>query len=201
MLSRRAFVITGAALALVLSVPSAGAADDPAAASVQAFYDALQKTLAGEPPADPKARVVAIGDAVRQAFDLGAMTRLAVGSRWRTIPPEKQQKLQEAFGRYFVASYANSFGRAKGAKFEVTPASEARPGGRLVKSRVVDPAGKPTEVNYLVSAEGKIVDIYFSGTVSELAAYRTDFERVLAKGGADALEADLTQRADKLVAK
>lgn len=200
MLSRRGFIIGGAALALVLSLPGAGAADD-AAGSVQAFYDALQKTLAAEPPADPKARVAAIGNAVRQAFDLGAMTRLAVGSRWRTIPPEKQQKLQEAFGRYFVASYANSFGRAKGARFEVTPASEARPGGRLVKSRVLDPAGKPTEVNYLVSAEGKIVDIYFSGTVSELAAYRTDFERVLAKGGADALEADLNQRADKLVAK
>lgn len=200
MLSRRGFIITGAALGLVLAVPALGAPQDPAAASVQTFYDALQKTLA-EPPPDPKARVAAIGDAVRQAFDLGAMTRLAVGSRWRTIPPEKQQKLQEAFGRYFVASYANSFGRAKGARFEVTPASEARPGGRLVKTRVLDPAGKPTGVNYLVSAEGKIVDIYFSGTVSELAAYRTDFERVLAKGGADALEADLNQRADKLVAK
>jgi phospholipid transport system substrate-binding protein len=190
-------MMTLAALA-VLAVPlRASAAADPAAAAVQSFYDRLQKILAVQNP-DPKAKVGEIAGAVTESFDLGAMTRLAVGSRWRTIPADKQAKLQEAFARYFVASYSNSFGRAVGAKFEVNPTSEERTGGRLVRSKVVDPGGKPMEVNYLVSPEGKIVDIYFSGTVSELAAYRTDFEKTLAQGGPDALEANLRQRADQM---
>lgn len=185
-------------LSLAASPVPGRAADDPAVAHVQAFYDALQKTLSGPQGSDPKARLGELEQTVRQAFDLGAMTRLAVGARWRTIPADKQAKLEEAFGRYFIASYSNSFGRAVGGKFEVTPTSEARTGGKLVHTQVVDASGKGTRVDYLVSPEGKIVDIYFNGTVSEIAAYRTDFQKTLAQGGADALEASLRQRADQM---
>lgn len=195
MLSRRLMMILAAVA--VLAVPLRASAADPAATAVQNFYDRLQKILAAQNP-DPKAKVGEIAEAVTGSFDLAAMTRLAVGSRWRTIPAEKQGKLQDAFARYFVASYANSFGRAVGAKFEVNPTSEERTGGRLVRTKVVDPGGKPMEVNYLVSPEGKIVDVYFSGTVSELAAYRTDFDKILAQGGPDGLEANLRQRADQM---
>lgn len=193
--SRRRFLLASLAVLGASSSPALSAPDE-AAAKVQAFYDALQKMLSGAEAGDAKARNAALFEAMSQSFDLGEMTRLAVGSRWRTIPADKQAKLQDAFGRYFVASYGNGFGRASGGKFEVEPASDQRTGGRVVHTRVVDPSGRATKVDYLVNPAGKIVDVYFNGTVSELAAYRTDFDKILAQGGPDALEANLRQRAE-----
>jgi phospholipid transport system substrate-binding protein len=184
------------ALAAAGPWPALAQAEDPAA-RIKSFYDALQAVTAGPQASDPKARFAALQEPVGNAFDLTAMARLAIGPQWSKFPAAKQASLQEAFGRYFVATYANRLGGISGARFEVTPNAEPRSGGRLVRTKVIDAGGRETPVDYLVGPEGKVVDLYLSGTVSELAALRAQFDPVLKSGGPDRLEAYLRERADK----
>jgi hypothetical protein len=48
----------------------------------------------------------------------------------------------------------------------------------------------------VVNAEGRVVDIYLGGTVSMLAARRSEFDAALKAGGPDGLEAHLRKRTD-----
>jgi phospholipid transport system substrate-binding protein len=186
----------GASAALAWPLGAAGQGEDAAVARIQAFYDSLQSATAA---ADPKQRLGAISEAMMRTFDIAAMARLSIGPQWSKIPAAKQGSLQEAFGRYFIATYASQLGRASGGRFEVMPKTEQRTGGRLVRTRVTDAEGKATPVDYLVNADGRVVDIYLGGTVSMLAARRSEFDAALKAGGPDALETNLRQRADQLM--
>jgi phospholipid transport system substrate-binding protein len=183
-----------AAAALSWSSAAIGQAEDAAAASIKAFYDSLQSATAGG--ADPKQRLAAVSEAMTRTFDIGAMTRLAIGPQWSKIPEGKQASLQDAFGRYFIATYASQLGKASGSKFEVLPKTEQRTAGQLVRTRITDAEGKVTPVDYLVNKDGRVVDIYLAGTVSMLASRRSEFDAALKAGGPEALEASLRKRAD-----
>jgi phospholipid transport system substrate-binding protein len=199
MTTRRELVMAlAASAALAWPVGAAAQGEDAAVARIKAFYDGLQKAMAS---ADPKQRLAAVSDAMMRTFDIAAMTRLAVGPQWSKIPVARRDSLQEAFGRYFIASYANRLGQAAGGRFEVLPQTEKRAGGRLVRTRVTDAQGKETPVDYLVNADGKVVDVYLGGTVSELASRRSDFAAAMKAGGPDALEANLRKQADELMGR
>lgn len=199
MLSRRQVLVplVGAALSWPLAAAAEG--EDPAVARIKAFYDSLEGAMKGAQAADPKQRAAALSEAVMRTFDIPAMTRLAIGPQWSKIPAGKQASLQDAFGRYFVATYASRLGQASGGRFEVLPKTEQKSGGRLVRTRVIDASGKATPVDYLVNAQGQVIDVYLNGTVSELASQRSELTAALKAGGPDALEANLRKRADALM--
>jgi phospholipid transport system substrate-binding protein len=201
MMTTRRELLTAMAASAAMAWPLgvAGQHDDPAVARIKAFYDSLQAATAGAQAADPKQRLGVVSEAMMRTFDLAAMTRLAVGAQWSKIPAAKQASLQEAFGRYFIASYASRLGGAAGGRFDVLPKSEQRTGGRLVRTRVTDAGGNTTPVDFLLNADGRVVDVYLGGTVSELASRRSEFDAALKRGGPDALEANLRKRADELM--
>ena len=69
----------------------------------------------------------------------------------------------------------------------------------MVKSQLLQPGGRTVQINYLVRG-GRIVDVYFNGTVSDLATRRDEFASILAGGGgANALVKTL-QRAERRLA-
>jgi phospholipid transport system substrate-binding protein len=200
MVTRRELLAAAAASAtLGLALAATAQEQDAAVARIRAFYDSLNAAMGGA--ADPKQRLATVSDAIMQTFDIGAMVKLAVGPQWAKIPVPKQAALQDAFGRYFVATYGTQLGKASGSRFEVMPKAEPKTGGQLVRTRVTDPEGKITPVDYLVNADGKVVDIYLGGTVSMIATRRSEFGEPLKAGGPDALEAYLRKRADELTSK
>jgi phospholipid transport system substrate-binding protein len=202
MATRRDVLIgMGALSAATWPIAAAAQAEDPAVAGIKAFYDALQSATSGPKAADPKGRLAAVSEAIMRSFDIAAMARLSIGPQWSKIPEPKQASLQEAFGRYFVATYGSQLEKMGGGRFEVEPKPEQRAGGRLVRTRVVDAEGKTTPVDYLVNADGRVVDIYLGGTVSLLAARRSEFDATLKAGGPDALEANLRKRADDIMSR
>lgn len=203
MITRRTMLVTAALAALPLPVlAQRGApAEDPAVARVRGFYNTIQNMVRDARNADRDKMLNTLSEAVARAFDLPAMTRAAVGPQWSKIPAPKQKSLQEAFGRYFVATYVSRLGSAVGGRFEVAPEVETRPNGRLVRTRIIDAQNNANAVDYLTNADNKIIDVYLDGTVSEIAQRRTEFGAALKKGGADALEAELRERAEKLFAE
>ena len=175
---------------------------DPAVASIRVFYDALLATMKQADQLGLRGRYDKLAPVIRATFDLDAMTRIAVGPEWTAIPPEQQKALLDSFSRMTIATYANRFNGYSGESFEVDPEVLARNTGRIVRTRLLRPKEEPVTLNYLMRGSGdtwKIVDIYLSGTISELATQRSEFGAILKSGGPAALIESLRQQIDKLM--
>jgi phospholipid transport system substrate-binding protein len=80
------------------------------------------------------------------------------------------------------------------------PSPEARGGGEIVKTKLLQSNGRTVSINYLVRS-GRVVDIYLNGTISDLALRRDEFASIIASGGADGLIKKLQERTDSLLGK
>lgn len=193
---------------LLLSLPlsimtlrrTAFAADPGAApaALIERFYAVLLAVMKDAKHLSFDERYNRLAPAIGQTFDLGLMTRVAVGPGWPQIAVEQQQRLTSAFSRYTISVYANRFDDYGGERFEVSPNAAPNPNGVVVDSRLVKTTGEKVSLNYLVKQDGagvwKVIDIYLSGTISELATRRSEFVGVLQKSGAEGLAQLLEQR-------
>ena len=92
--------------------------------------------------------------AVTRTFDLGLMTRIAVGPGWAQLGPTQQQRLTTAFSRYTISNYASRFDDYGGESFEVDPTPVANPNGSVVQSRIVKSNGEKVSLNYLMRRGG-----------------------------------------------
>ncbi len=201
---KRRLLLAAVALPLLCAAPAQaqGEAGDPAVKGVRAFYDSLLAVMKQAKELGVRGRYDRLSAPIRAAFDLAAMTRIAVGPEWNAIPAEQQAALVDAFTRMTIATYANRFDGYAGERFEVEPASDARPTGRIVHTRLVQSNGEPIALNYLLRDSGagwKIVDVYLTGTISELATRRSEFAALLKSGGPNALLESLREKTAALM--
>jgi phospholipid transport system substrate-binding protein len=196
MISRR-FLFAAAMLAAVAPLPLLAQEEEASpAAIVSSFYDTLLGVMKEGQALGFKGRIDRLGPAIRRSFDLPLMTRLIVGLQWPNLTPQQQQQLVSAFGDFSVAIYASRFDDYSGEHFVVEPNPTPTTGGVVVHSKLVKSDGEPVELDYLMhQANGawQIVDVYLSGTVSELATRRSEFTSVMRRGGPEAL-VDLLQK-------
>jgi phospholipid transport system substrate-binding protein len=203
---RLALRVAGAALVGALAPAAWGQGDpgDPAVARIRAFYDALLATMKQAGQLGIQGRYDKLAPVITATFDLAAMTRIAVGPEWNSIAPEQQSMLIEGFTRMTIATYASRFNGYSGERFEVEPASEVRATGRLVRTKLIPSKGEPVTLNYLMRGSGdnwKVVDVYLTGTISELATRRSEFASVLKNGGPSALIDSLRRQAETQLRK
>ena len=180
------------------SILPAWAADDPAALSVQNFYDALTASM--KAGGGTKARFDKLKPAVEQDFDLQGMTALSVGPSWASIAAADQKNLVDAFERMTVANYARNFNSYSGEKFIVDPDVTQRGTDKYVKSTLQPSSGAPIAFNYRLHQVGtswKIVDVYLAGNISQLAQKRADFASTLSTSGPQGLAKKIDALADK----
>ncbi len=199
MISRRAFF--AAALAVAAVSQRFAAAETGPVAAIKAFYDTLLATMKDGPELGFKGRSQKLDPAIHRAFDLPLMTRLMVGPPWVALTAEQQQQLVAAFSEFSVATYANRFDDYSGERFQVDPATTTTANGVIVHSKLVKSDGDSVQLDYLMhedEAGWQIVDVYLSGTVSELATRRSEFSSVMRRGGADALVDALQKKAAQL---
>jgi phospholipid transport system substrate-binding protein len=174
------------------------AGGDPAAATVQGFYDALVASMKSGGTA--KSRYEKLKPAVEQAFDISGMTALSVGPSWPSIPAADQKALTDAFERMTIANYAGNFDSYSGEKFIVDPAVIARGSEKLVKSTLKPTSGAAIPFNYRVhevNGAWKIVDVYLNGNISQLAQKRSDFGATLKASGPQGLAKKIDALADQ----
>jgi phospholipid transport system substrate-binding protein len=203
-MKRRAVLFAIGACAATLATPVFGAEapSSDVTAPVRAFYDALLDVMKRAKALGIKGRYDRLAPAIEQTFDLPAMTRIAVGPRWTSIPKEQQAALVDAFSRMTIATYASRFDGYSGERFEVDPNVDARGSGSVVHTRIVQPKGEPVALNYLMRKAGRLwkaVDVYLTGTISELATRRSEFNSILDAGGPQALIGSLRQQTDRML--
>ncbi len=200
MITRRGFIGLVAGLAVTREALAAPA--DDAHATIDAFYGVLLATMKEGQKLGFAGRRERLAPAVSRAFDLPAMTRLVVGLQWQSFSPAEQQQLVTAFSDFSIATYASQFDDYSGESFEVDRKADPAPGDDvIVHTKLIQPQDKPVQLDYLLrSDQGKwrIIDVYLSGTVSQLAARRSEFSAVLRQDGVAGLVTLLKQKTAQL---
>jgi len=195
------WVATMVALLLLGSIPSPAVAESGAARRIETYYQQLMPTLRQAGQLSVRERDRRFGPAITSAFDIPTMTRLATGPAWSKFSGAQQAAVREAFARFLVADYAHQVTDYSGESFVVDPqtSAEARGGGEIVRTKLLQPGGRTVQINYLVRG-GRVIDVYLNGTVSDLATRRDEFASILAGGGgADALVKTLRERTETLL--
>jgi phospholipid transport system substrate-binding protein len=185
--SRRAFLLAPVPVALWLRC--APAADSPNSV-IQHFYDALLSVMKEAKHLSFDQRYQRLAPVITATFDLALTSRLSVGPDWMKLSPDQQQRLTDVFSRYTISLYTNRFDDFNNERFEVDPNPVANPNGMIVQTKLVKSDGDKVTLNYLMRQGGgswQVIDVYLSGTISELATRRSEFAGVLQTGGADGL--------------
>ena len=198
-LTRRALVLAGPA-ALAGSAISAHADGGAAAAMppVRQLLDGLLQIMKARPGTPFPQRYDMLAPVVDGVFDLDAILRASVGLSWSSLPPDQQDQLRSAFRRYTTASYVNSFDHFDGQRFTVEP--QLRPAGngkQIVVTRITPRSGDSHEIDCVIRntpSGWRAVDVLADGAVSRVAVLRSDFRRLLSRGGARALANSLASK-------
>ena len=179
---------------------NAEAFEPGASATVRSFYDALLTVMRNGQTLGMRGRYSQLEPAVSRTFDIPFMTRLAIGPDWSGLSELERQRVTDAFRRYVVAVYADRFQSYKGQQMDVLgerPSSN----GVLVSSRIIKADGNPVAINYLVKQNGsgwQVTDVFFEGTISEMATRRSEFASVLRTSGIQGLIQVLNRKAEDL---
>jgi phospholipid transport system substrate-binding protein len=163
----------GPAVAAAVAVLSAGPvrAQGDAKATIQAFDNALLDVMKNAEKLGYKGRYDKLEPVVEKSYDLPLMARISVGPQWASLSPEDQARIIEAFKKLSVGTYASA-------------------GDEKVDTKLTRPHDDPVELDYRLRKTGddwKIIDVFLSGTISQLANYRSEFSGTLRDKGADGL--------------
>jgi phospholipid transport system substrate-binding protein len=202
MITRRR-LLCGAAVSVVATATMSDSAaraavDPPTVATIRSFCDALLSAMKDGPVLGFTGRRDQLAPAIRSTFDLPLMTRLMVGPQWTSLTADQQQHLIDAFSAFSIATYASRFDDYDGEQFDVdgTPAALGGTADVIVRTKLVQGNGQAVQLDYLMrsrAGEWQAIDVYLSGTISELATRRAEFSSVLRQHGPEAL-VDILQR-------
>ena len=206
--NRRGFMVAAAMLAIGSGIsPSFAAAQgtgDPKTI-VQSFYDALDDTMKQGDELGFDGRYKKLAPVIHETFDTPVMAKIAIGSEWTNFSADQKKQMLETFDQYMVTTYASRFKTDKGLKFEVGQVKEPAENRALVETKLIRANGEPVALNYLFRPDAngnwKIIDVYLSGAISEMARMRSDFSSTVTEGGANALIAALEKKIVQLKAE
>ena len=134
-----------------------------------------------------------------ESFDIDALARATLGSRWNAMSPAQQRDFRAAFETYIAKSYAERFYTYAGQPMTVVSAEPAANGQVMVRTRVQMPgSANLTPVDWQVSETSgapRISDVTIDG-VSLTRTQRDEFASVIQANGGDVgkLTAMLDQR-------
>ena len=130
-------------------------------------------------------------------FHLPVMARIVVGSRWRKLNQNQQQRLVDGFSRLTVSTYASRFDGWSGESFEIRAVKPMRDKTVLVKTAILRPKADTVEINYLMhqfKSGWRVIDVYLKQSYSELATKRSEYSSVLRRRGFEALIRKIEQK-------
>ncbi len=186
--------------AVVLGLPRAAIASETTAPVEQLHAGLIEIMKAGK-SASFRQRYDKIAPVIGRTFDLEAIVRQVVGLRWASLPAEQQAALTDAFRRYTIASYVANFDGYYGERFELLPTITAVGNDRVVQTRIVLASGQAHVLAYVMrqtTGGWRVVDVLADGSVSRVAAQRSEVRSVLADGGGPGLLVSLRRKTAEL---
>lgn len=134
-----------------------------------------------------------------RSYDLPRMTQLVVGSAWTGWSEDDRGRVTDAFTRFVIATYARRFDGYSGENF-VIDGERPSPNGAIVLTHLTRPKDPSVTINYLMREKGdagpQVIDVYLTGTISQLAQFRSEFSAILAREEINGLIAELEKKAE-----
>ena len=198
---RRPLIWAAIVLAVAASFVVSARAASPVSAPIEQLYAALPLVMRAGRATPFRQRYDMLAPVIDRSFDLEQILRTSVGPNWATLPAPQQAALRDAFRRYTVATYAANFDSYSGQRFEIEPAMTAVGADQIVHTRIVPASGEPHRLDYVMRQTGptwKVVDVLADGSVSRVAAQRSEVRSVFASGGGPALLARLQSKTAEL---
>ena len=158
----------------------------PASAVVDQFDTALLGVMKQADKLGYAGRAKELEPVIEKAFNIPLMTRIMVGSPWNEWGDDQRSHIIDAFGKFIVATYARRFDGYTGEDFVNKGEKPATSGGVLVATELTRPKDPSVALTYLMRDGDngpQIVDVFLTGTISELATRRSEFSAVLQQGG------------------
>ena len=179
-------------LALLFVSPGRAAAAEVEAARkpIEALYAVLVECLRNADALGLEGRRAKIAPAVAASYDLPFMAELILGRQWKSLSADQQKRWLETFTKLTVSTYADRFDAYAGERFEVGAVEPATQGTSMVRTQLVRTDDEPVKLDYRMrqnAGHWRIIDVYLSGTVSELALRRSEYSALMRKEGFDAL--------------
>jgi len=187
--------------ALAVALPSVAHAQSNPVEIIEGFHATLLSVMREARQLGVRGRFARLEPVMTRVFDLPAMTRISVGPPWTGFAPAEQAALTAAFTRWSIATYASRFDGYSGESFQ-TLGSQTLPNGNiLVRTQLNRTGGEaPVVLSYLLRGNPpRVVDIYLTGTISELASRRAEFTTLIREGGPGRVTRELEARAERLL--
>jgi phospholipid transport system substrate-binding protein len=196
-LGRRGVLAATAAILPCIASPPRAFADDPVLMPAHQLINGLLRVMKAGHDTPFSQRFDMLAPVIDQTFDLAVILKESVGFTWDSMPADQQAMLMQAFRRYTVASYVNSFDEFNGQRFLVNPEPRTVGSDQVVRTQIIPTSGQEHDLDYVMRegpAGWRIVDVLADGSISRVAVQRSDFRHLLRQGGAAALAQSLQSK-------
>ena len=184
------YLIAGLLLPLWAATLSAASSEKSPEDVLKGAMSDLMRLVYDTPNPEHKSIAEIVRPEIEKYFDPYGMTRRSIGVAWRSFEPEQQGKISNLFVELILSTYLDSFEPTERPKvtFTGTTYRESKKPQCEVDS-IVEYEGKRYNVSYRMEkgAGGwKIYDLIGEG-VSLVANYRSQFEPIARRGGAEGI--------------
>lgn len=138
-----------------------------------------------------------IEDVVLRSVDFDTLAKLTMARNWVKLTPTQQEEFRREFRRHLSATYGRRIDDYRNETVDVLGTREESRGDQTVKTKINRGGGTADVlVDYRLRQTGgqwKIIDVVIEG-VSLVANFRSQFQELMAHGGADHLLAVLRDK-------
>jgi phospholipid transport system substrate-binding protein len=188
----------------LLLLPAARALADEAAvpkpsgaavAVIDHFHSVLLDVMKNADALGLEGRRDKLAPVLDATYDFPAMAQRSLSTGWAKLDASQRERFTAAFRGMTLRTYATRFDGYDGERFE-TMGEEASIASTVIVRSVLH-ADEDIHLDYRMRstpAGFRVIDVYLSGTVSELALRRAEYTSVLERDGFDALVSALEKK-------
>jgi phospholipid transport system substrate-binding protein len=192
-------VLVGAARARADEAPKPSDAADPSATAVPVidhFHSVLLDVMKNAKTLGLDGRRERLAPALDATYDFPAMAQRSLATGWAKLDEPQRERFTAAFRGMTLRTYATRFDGYDNERFE-TLGAEPSIAGTVIVRTVLHNSDEDVHLDYRLRptpAGFRVIDVYLSGTVSELALRRAEYTSVLERDGFEALVTALERK-------
>lgn len=188
-----AVLLTSAARADAAAVQPSSAA----APVVDHFHGVLIEVMKDANSLGLEGRKEKLAPALDATYDFPLMAQRSIATGWPKLDDAQRERFTAAFRALTLRTYASRFDGYDGERFETT-GEEPSVAKTVIVRTVLHTKTEDVHLDYRLRstpAGWRVIDVYLSGTVSELALRRSEYTSVLEREGFEALLSALERKA------
>jgi len=196
----RALVVALLLVPLSLLAGARARAEDPPPASaapvIEKFHGVLIEVMKDANALGVEGRKAKLAPALDATYDFPAMAQRSIATGWPKLDDGQRERFIAAFRGLTLRTYATRFDGYANERFETT-GEESSVAKTVIVRTVLHTETEDIHLDYrlrMTPAGWRVIDVYLSGTVSELALRRAEYTSVLEREGFDALLSALERK-------